>query len=102
MSYTKGVYSVYHGTPIEIVWYTMVFIYHWGSAQHDSLRMEKQCFHGDIRTICRIRLGVQNRLTAVSVNQKSVNRFFGLRKIQTVTELKILVNRFSVRPKPEP
>ena len=43
--------------------------------------------------------GVQNRLTGVSVNRKSVNRFFGSRKIQTVTKPKISVNRFSVNRK---
>lgn len=46
--------------------------------------------------------GVQNRLTKVSVNRKSVNRFFGSKEFQTVTEPKISVNRVSVRPKPEP
>ena len=38
--------------------------------------------------------GVQNRLTGVLVNW-----FFGSRKIQTVTEPKISVNRFSINQK---
>ena len=37
--------------------------------------------------------GVQNRLTGVSINRKSVNWFFGSKKFRTVTEPQISVNR---------
>jgi len=75
----------------------------WGSRPQDSLQVFSPFVAVSVPKLDPERWattrGVQDWLTGVLINRKSINRFFSSRKIQTVIEPIVSVNRFSVNRK---